>query len=263
MVHGNYSDRGFWVSSKGVGLAPFLSSRGYEAWVLELRGHGRSPKGSAFSSITAEEHIKEDLPAAARYVVQTTGKPVFLTGHSAGGIFIAGALSSGCLETDQVLGTALFGAQITYGERFLKIPPLAWSLSLLIRLMGKVPSKRLGLGPEPEPAGEMLEFIRWKRLGGHWEDAAGTSYWSGLGRVTVPLIAVAGAKDKNDPPEGCRLLFDAFGSRDKEFVILARDRGFQTDYDHIGMVVSKEAAQEVWPLLADWMDRRRGVTAKG
>lgn len=257
MVHGNYSDRGFWISPKGVGLAPFLTGRGYDLWVLELRGHGRSPKGPTFSSITAEQHIKQDLPAAVRYVLQVTGKPVFLVGHSAGGIFIAAALSAGCLEANSLLGVALFGAQISYGERFLKVPPLAWFLTLLLRVLGKVPSQRLGLGPEPEPAGEMLEFIRWKRLGGRWEDSDGESYWSGLAKVSVPLISLAGAEDRNDPPAGCRILLDAFGGQDKEFVILSRDHGFQKDYDHIGMVVSKEAAQEVWPLLAKWMDNRR------
>ncbi len=263
LVHGNYSDRGFWVSPKGIGLAPFLSGRGYDAWVVELRGHGRSPKGPAFSSMTAEDHIKEDLPAALRYVIQATGKSAFLVGHSAGGVFIAAALSAGCLEENQVLGAALFGAQISRGEGFLKVPPLAWLLGGLIRLLGRVPSRRLGLGPEPEPAGEMLEFIRWKRLGGRWVDSKGTSYWAGLGKVAVPLICLAGAKDKNDPPEGCRTLLEAFGSPDKEFVVLARDGGYVKDYDHIDMVVSKEAAREVWPLLADWMDARREPAPHG
>ncbi len=258
LVHGNYSDRGFWVSPKGIGLAPFLSSRGYDPWVLELRGHGRSPKRPSFSSMTAEEHIKQDLPAAIRYVVQATQRPPFLIGHSAGGIFIAAALSDGCLEPDHIAGAALLGAQITYGERYLKVPPLAWFLTGVIRMLGQVPSQKLGLGPEPEPAGEMLEFIRWKRLGGRWEDSNGRSYWAGLDRVSVPLICFAGAKDKNDPPEGCRKLYEAFGGKDKEFVVLSRDRGFLMDYDHIGMVVSKEAAKEVWPLLASWMDNRLG-----
>ena len=68
LVHGNYTNRGFWISRKGFGLAPFLVEAGYDAWIVELRGHGLSPKGPGFSSITAEDHIRKDLPAALTYV---------------------------------------------------------------------------------------------------------------------------------------------------------------------------------------------------
>lgn len=257
LVHGNFSNRGFWVSPKGIGLAPYLAGRGYDAWAVDLRGHGLSSGGPSFSSITAEDHIREDLTSAVLYVSKTTQKPVFLCGHSAGGIFIAAFLSAGRVDPARILGAALFGAQITGGETYLKIPPLAWLSSSLLRVLGRIPAQRLGLGPEPEPAGEMLEFIRWKKRGGRWEDSRGFSYWEGLRGVSTPVFAVAAQRDKNDPPEGCRRLMDAFGSPDKKFVLLARKEGFSKDYDHIGMIVSKEAAREVWPLLADWMDERR------
>ena len=257
LVHGNFSNRGFWISKKGVGLAPFLAERGYDAWVVELRGHGLSPKGDAFAAVTAEDHIQADLPAAVRYISEKTHKQLYMCGHSAGGVFIAGMLSAGCVGPEQILGAALFGAQVSLGEGYLKIPPIAWLSSLVLRLLGRLPAQRLGLGPEPEPAGEILEMIRWKRLGGRWADSTGFSYWEGLGKVSTPVLSVSGENDTNDPPEGCRLLLEAIGSRDKRFVLLSRKDGFSTDYDHIGMIVSKEAAKEVWPLLATWMDERR------
>ena len=257
LVHGNFSDRGFRVSPRGIGLAPFLAGRGYDVWVPELRGHGRSPKGPGFANIAAEDHIKADLPAAVRYVRGVTDRPLFLAGHSAGGVFVACALAAAAVDRDGVLGAALFGAQISKGEAYLKIPPVAWLASTLLRLMGQLPAPRLGLGPEPEPAAEMIEFIRWKRLGGRWADRDGFDYGEGLARVATPVLSVAAAKDTNDPPEGCRGLCEAFGSPDKTFVLLGRESGHLKDYDHIGMIVSKEAAREVWPLLADWMDERR------
>jgi len=257
LVHGNFSHRGFWISPKGIGLGPFLSQQGYDAWIVELRGHGLSPKGKGFRRITAEDHIKHDLPAAVDHIVQSTGKPLFLVGHSAGGIFIAASLSAGWLDLDRILGIALFGTQLAYGERFIKIPPLAWLSSCLLRLLGRIPASRLGLGPEDEPAGEFLEFISWKKWKGQWENKDGFSYWDGLSKVSTPVLGVAAARDKNDPPEGCEQFLEAFGSEDREFILLAKSRGFSKDYDHVGMVVSKEAAQEVWPLLASWMDRHR------
>jgi len=257
LVHGNFSNRGFWISPRGIGLAPFLSGRGYDVWIVELRGHGLSPKGPDFPGITAEDHIQGDLSAAVRYICDRTGKPIFLSGHSAGGIFVASYASASCLQPDRFLGIALFGAQLAGGERFLRMPPLAFLSEALLKVLGRVPARLLGLGPEAEPAGEMLEFIRWKKRGGRWEDSRGFSYRDGLKAVETPVLAVAGAADRNDSPAGCRELLDDFGSRDKRFVLLARGEGFSKDYDHIGMIVSKEAALEVWPLLADWMDERR------
>jgi len=257
LVHGNFSNRGFWLSPRGIGLAPFLSERGYDAWIVELRGHGLSPRDASFPGVTAEDHILRDLPAAVAHVRGETARPLFLAGHSAGGIFVASLLGSGRVPEDHFAGAALFGAQIDLGEGYLKVPPLAWLAEGLLRRLGRFPAPRFGLGPEPEPAGEMLEFIRWKKRGGRWEDSRGVSYREGLGRVRLPVLAVAAARDPNDPPEGCRRLLEAFGGKDRRFVLLSRQNGYAADYDHIGMIVSKEAAAEVWPLLADWMDERR------
>jgi predicted alpha/beta hydrolase len=314
LVHGNFSNRGFWISPKGIGLAPFLSERGYDAWIVELRGHGLSPREPDFSAITAEDHIREDLPAAVSYIAEITGKRLFLVGHSAGGIFVACFLAAcaahesrqaapagadqvetgagrpgrqeagrtgpstdaetgdrsgrdagagrrrpqtGACRPDLFLGAALFGAQMAGGEAYLKVPPLAFLSAALLRLLGRIPAPRLGLGPEDEPAGEMLEFLRWKKLGGKWQDSRGFSYPQGLKKVQTPVLAVAAARDRNDPAWGCRKLMEAFGSPDKRFVLLARQEGFSTDYDHIGMIVSREAGREVWPLLAEWLDQRR------
>jgi pimeloyl-ACP methyl ester carboxylesterase len=258
LVHGNFSNRGFWISPRGIGLAPFLSERGYDAWIVELRGHGLSPKGPDFSSISAEDHIRHDLPAAVNHIAELTGKRIFLVGHSAGGIFVACFLAKpGAGRPERFLGAALFGAQMAGGEAYLKIPPLAFLSAALLRLLGRIPAPRLGLGPEDEPAGEMLEFIRWKKRGGKWQDSRGDSYAQGLKNVQTPVLAVAAARDKNDPAWGCRELLETFGSPDKRFVLLAQKEGFSTDYDHIGMIVSKEAGREVWPLLAEWMDQRK------
>ncbi len=257
LVHGNFSNRGFWISPKGLGVAPFLASRGYDVWIVELRGHGLSLRGRSYPEITAEDHIQHDLPAAVNHVWERTGRRMFLTGHSAGGIFVASLLGAGCVPKGRFLGAALFGAQIDMGDGYLRVPPVAWLASALLRLMGRLPAPRLGLGPEPEPAGEMLEFVRWKKRGGRWEDSKGLSYREGLGNVQLPVLAVAADQDRNDPPEGCRKLLEAFGGSDKRFVLLSRENGFETNYDHIGMIVSREAAVEVWPLLADWLNEHR------
>lgn len=260
-VHGSYARRNFWVSPKGLGVAPFLAEHGFDGWVLELRGHGLSPKGRRFAAITAEDHMRLDLPAAQRHVESVTGRPAFWVGHSAGGLYVLGALSAGWLDAARVAGAATFGSQIRDGEKFLRVPGVVPVLAALLRAMKEFPAPRFGLGPEVEPAGEMIEFLRWKGWRGRWASSAGHDYERGLGAVRVPVISFAGAADEADPPAGCGALLGACGGDDKTFVTLGRDAGYTRDYGHVDMVVSKEAAAEVWPVLARWLEARRAREA--
>jgi len=256
LVHGTYSTRSFWVSDKGVGLGVYLADQGFDVWIPELRGHGLSPKGDAFSKITAEDQIRYDLPAIQDAVYSISKTPAFWIGHSFGGLFILAALSVNWLDQNRVGSIVTFGSQISLGDRYLKIPPVAWTLSALLWVTGNFPAPRFGLGPEIESAGTMLETIRWKKFRGSWTNSEGVSYWDGLEKITVPVMTYAAANDKNDPPAGCRKIHKRLGSTDKMFMVLGKDTGFSKNYDHVGMVVSKEAQKEVWPDLAGWLKDR-------
>lgn len=256
LVHGTYSTRSFWISSKGIGMGVYLADQGFDVWIPELRGHGLSPKDENFSNITAQDQICQDLPAIQEYVFQVTGEPAFWIGHSFGGLYIIAALSMQWLDQEKVKGMVTFGSQISLGDTYLKIPPVAWIISLILKMIGYFPAPKFGLGPEIEPAGVILETIRWKKLFGKWTDSKGKSYWDGLNDICVPVMSFAAAKDKNDPAQGCKIIHDQYGSRDKIFIILERNYRFSKDYDHVGMVVSKDAQTEVWPDVAGWMRDR-------
>lgn len=256
LIHGSYSMRSFWVSDKGVGLGVYLADQGFDVWIPELRGHGLSPKGASFAQITAEDQIRYDLPAISDAVFAMTQTPAFWIGHSFGGLFILAALSVGWLNPDKVSSLITFGSQISMGDGYLKIPPVAWTLSAFVRLMGNFPAPKLGLGPEIESAGTIMETIRWKKFRGKWTTSEGVSYWDGLEKIKMPVLTYAAADDKNDPPIGCRKIHKRLGSIDKMFMVLGKDTGFSKDYDHVGMVVSKEAQEEVWPDLVGWLKDR-------
>ncbi len=256
LIHGSYSMRSFWVSDKGVGLGVYLADQGFDVWIPELRGHGLSPKGESFSQITAEDQIRYDLPAISDAVFAMTQTPAFWIGHSFGGLFLLAALSVGWLPHDQVVSIVTFGSQISFGDTYLKFPPVAWALSSILKMVGNFPAPKLGLGPEVESAGTMIETIRWKQFRGKWTSSEGVSYWDGLEKIKMPVMTYAAADDKNDPPIGCRKIHKRLGSVDKMFMVLGKDNGFSKDYDHVGMVVSREAQEEVWPDLAGWLKDR-------
>lgn len=252
LVHGTYTDRTFWMTSDGFGLGPFLARRGFDVRIPELRGHGRSPKGDGFERWTAEDHIRLDLPSVHETVIaEGDGSPVWV-GHSAGGLYLLGALARTWIDPDEVQAVAVFGTQISEGEAYLKNRFVAGTVKAAIDLVGRFPAPLLGMGPEVEPPGEMAELIGWKAEG-RWTDSSGRSYWDGLAELELPFRAYAGAGDETDPPVGCEQLFREVGSDRKSYQLLSKDEGFSRDYGHAEMIASRAASQDVWPDLLEWL----------
>src|SRR5262245_11662958 len=65
LVHGSFSNRRFWYSPKGLGLAPHLARAGFDAWIVEMRGHGLSPRNQQYRRNRVADYARYDLPAVA------------------------------------------------------------------------------------------------------------------------------------------------------------------------------------------------------
>lgn len=261
LVPGTFCQRSFWISRNGVGLGPFLRERGHDVWIMELRGHGLSPKDRRFRRWSAEDHLRHDLPAVQALVETETGRRAHWVGHSWGGTAIVGSMAGGWLDQDRVRSACVLGANITEGDEWMKrrLPRLgAW---LLLTALGRVPARLFRLGPEDESRAYILEFYRWKGASPRWETRGGRSYWDGVRGIRAPLLTFAAAADTNDPWTGCKELFDATGSDDKSFVLLGEEQGFSHDYEHVEMIIGKAAQAEVWPRIADWLDARGSAQA--
>ena len=253
LVHGTFCQRSFWVSKKGLGVGPFLRERAYDVWIPEMRGHGLSPRDRGYRNWSAEDQMRFDLPAVQRLVAAERGRPAHWVGHSWGGVAILGAIGRGWLEEKEIQSLVVLGANITEGDEWLKrrIPrAAAWTL---LTMLGRVPAGLFGLGPEPESRGYMLDFFRWKGPRASWQTAEGGDYWAGIRQARAPLLTFAAAADEMDPVPGCRFMFDAYGGKDKEWVLLGVEQGFSKDYGHIEMIVSEPARREVWPRIESWI----------
>ncbi len=253
LVHGTFCQRSFWISGKGIGLGPYLRERGLDVWIVEFRGHGRSPRDRRYRRWSAEDHLRHDLPTVQALVQRETGRCAHWVGHSWGGTAILGSLAGGWLDQGAVASAVVLGANVTEGDEWMKrrLPRLgAW---LVLTALGRFPAPLLRMGPEPESRAYILEFYRWKGFDPCWETRGGRSYWDGIRGIGIPLLAFAAANDTNDPWPGCRHLFDEVGSADKEFVLLGEAQGFSHDYQHVEMIIGKDAQAEVWPRIGDWV----------
>lgn len=252
LLHGSFSNRRFWYSPKGIGLGAYLARAGFDVWIPEMRGHGLSPRNRQWQHNRVADYARFDLPVIGAFVQEQTGQAPHWVGHSLGGTTLAAALGGGYLGADEVASVALFGAQVSRVYWPLKVPPVAWSARVLLKRFAQLSGSRLKRGPEDEPIGLALESLRWHKLFGRFGDKQ-DDWWAGLAQVDVPLLAVAGAADHQDPVWACRKLFEQLGGTRKQFLRLGREEGFDA-FGHVDMLVSKAAQAQVWPLVEGWLN---------
>lgn len=243
LVPGTFSNHTFWLGTKGIGFARTLSDAGYEACVLDPRGHGLSDRPGNNDRWGIDDWARADVPAALR-AIASPEKPVFVIGHSAGGAVTLAALSA---ETEL---RALVRAVVTIGTPVPWLQPWrgagAWLISKTSTLLGRFPARLLRLGPEDELPHVMSQWMTWN-IEGHWTGDDGTDYSAGLEDLVMPFLMIAATHDRFfAPPYACEGLFNMIGSERKQFAVF-------TGYDHVSVLVSKGARLEVWPRILQFL----------
>jgi alpha-beta hydrolase superfamily lysophospholipase len=220
--------------------------------MLEFRGHGDSPENNMYTKNCLELYAQYDLPAVQAFITEQTQQKTIWLGHSSGGVCIATAVAGKHIAAEDVLAVALFGAQVSHYPLMMYIPFARTCSHLWLLTKKRIINTKLG--PEIEPRGIALEFIRWSGLFSRWKSKQGLSYWKALKDIDLPVIAFAAKKDKGDPAKCCEKLLNAFSGL-KQYHLLAKSKGFSMDYTHGNMVKSDSAEKEVWPLLIDWLKK--------
>jgi pimeloyl-ACP methyl ester carboxylesterase len=250
LFHGSFSNRSFWFSGGGKGFARSLLNAGFDPWMVEARGHGDSPENSQYLKNNVEAYAQYDAPAVQDFVFEQTQKKAFWVGHSLGGVTVATAIAGSYIKQENVAGIVLFGSQVSRYPLVLKVPGVRILIRLLLLAKKRISGK--GIGPEQEPIGIAKEFVRWAGLFTGWRSSKGVSYWSELEPKKIPALGFGAQKDKGDPAKSCKKLLQAFGE-DSQFHLLSKKTGFMRDYNHVDMVISKSAEEEVWPKAIEWM----------
>ncbi|MDA2916772.1 alpha/beta hydrolase [Nitrospinae bacterium AH_259_B05_G02_I21] len=246
---------------------------------------------------TVDDYIDHDVPAIISYVIQATGRPkLFWVGHSMGGMIlyaymervpdprVAGLVAvASPMNIPQPPNDLLQG--VLKQEGLLKISALAINTTLPAKLtsplggavqtpMDKLFYNRQNMDHltvtnlflnvvEDIPQGVLDQFIHLIRTG-EFERADGSyNYTKSLGKVTVPVLLVAGAVDNLAPPEVVRFSYDHVASSDKTYRMFGRVNGHKADYGHNDLILGKHSREEVFPLIAQWLTERARPRAPG
>ena len=197
------------------GVASALTARGLDVYALDLRGRGQSD-GERFFVDTFNDYVS-DVAALAEFVKpRAAGVPVFLLGHSAGGVVaclyalehqseLAGLV---CESFAFRVPAPDFALAVLKGLSHLA--PHAHVLHLKNEDFSRDPAvvARMNADPliahESQPTRTVAEMVR-----------ADERLEQAFPHLRLPLLILHGTSDRATRPQGSQMFFDQAGSADK------------------------------------------------
>jgi len=234
-----------------------------------------------FANWTLDDHINQDVPALVALVRRHTGAAeVAWVGHSMGGIVAIAHLTR--YKNPGIGRLATVGSQVTMPKGQLPLEFLREMLALRQKqLTGQPVERDLAMmsrrgiqdmffnvdnvlpqvyqalsGPATDvPAyGLMLQYRTLANEGVLTTADGRFNYARSLGNITIPVFFSCGATDQFAPPEVQQFLHRNVGSADKTLMIFGRRQGMSVDAGHDDTLVGLNSRQEVYPVLARWLD---------
>jgi polyhydroxyalkanoate synthase subunit PhaC len=285
LVHGFGQNRYAWhLPSRS--LANHLARAGFDVFNLDLRGHGRSRQMGARMAHRIADYVREDLPIAVAEVQRHVGgRPVFLVGHSLGGLVCYAAAPE---LGDSIAGVASIGSpyHFTRGSRALgglrmvfraaslaqvtkaNVPLFMSPWGMIMRATRRVAESKFYPIPlrgwhagslEPEvfeqhlrlafdrgSIGELATLFDWATE--RRFGGSGFDFDTRFEAMDLPLLVVAGANDDLAPPASVRPAFARSVAKDKTYRAVP--------LGHIDLLVGREAPSLTWEVVTAWLSAR-------
>ncbi len=291
LAHGIAMSSRFWHLRPEMSLARYLSARGHDVWIAEVRGSGESRHvgGGDPWDFSFDHLLREDAPAIIDYVCKlTASEEVDWVGHSMGGMILYGyALLHG---TDRLHRTVTIGspARMSSGGHGLPVPGVVTRLLLRGSRLPLYTLTRLGLplcvyarqrlmptfynprlisgaeiaylfsrGVMDLSVRHLRQFEGWTRSGRMELEDGETRVERGPAAIDVPLLVLAGAGDRLVPPRMSRPAFDVCPAEDRRLRVFGGADDPAPPLGHVDLVASHEGARWVYPEVARWLEGRK------
>ena len=264
MLHSTLQDGSTFFSDDGTGLACYLAKQGYDVFVADLRGKGKSwPKVSAFSCFGDHQAINEDIPALLNKIVAKRGNvPQIWIGHGWGSVLMCSYYARYGDSISPVARMAHFGArrqiQTTNLAKKFFLGFIWQRLSrLLVSISGYMPSKLLRLGSSNESQRNYRDYLQWSKAKSWLDTVDGFCYGAAILLQQLPpsfYFASEGDKAYGDPSD-VREFVKELGPHDGRIMVLSRQGGNLRDYNHLEMLRHRDCERDHFPVLLDWLQQ--------
>lgn len=262
LLHGSLEDGRVFYSRKGKGLAPYLAINGFDVFVPDFRGHGYStPLVSRNSKYGQHGMIRCEIPAILAAMRKWTGdQPYHIIAHSWGGVLMSACLARHPELIYGIQSITYFGSKrcihVKNTERRIKVD-FMWRFlgSILTRMYGYLPAKKLGLGPANETRAFHRQCMRWAKPSPWTDPLDGFDFGeAAMGTRFPPTWFIAGEGDRClGHPDDVYAFMLEHGDQPFRFTVLSKSNGNTRDYGHVDMLTDPEAPDDHFPLVVEWL----------
>ncbi len=247
LIHGTFSDRSIFL-----GLKDYLAEQGYGGWLLEWRGHGES--ALANEKYDMEVVGREDIKGAMDYLGEKGIGPLHCITHSGGGIALTIFLIENPQAHEIVRSITMFACQSFGANTGLKNYMSILAGKYISKVLGYTPAKLAASNHKNETYHMMQQWFDWN-LSGRFLSRRGKDYRAFMPSLRIPIFSLCAQGDRFiAPPSGCRLFLDAFQNESNTFLVCGQETGFNEDFNHSRVILSRNAEKEIWPLVLDWIN---------
>lgn len=225
-----------------------LVPAGYAIYALDTRGHGRSPGQRGY--VTRWTEFREDVGAFVRLVGEReAGRPLFLMGHSMGGLTVLEYASQhpeglrGVVASGPVLGQPGISPALLALARVLSrvAPRFSLDTGLDVTAISRDPAVVEAYRKDPLVHGKGTPRLSTELAGAVARAKAGAATW------TLPLLIIHGAADRLAPAVASRAFFERVpASVDKERYEIVD--GYHEPHNDTSQ-------QQALDILQGWLDR--------
>lgn len=263
MVHGLAEDGHVFYAGKRHGLGYYLAIEGYDVYVADLRGSGKSwPAVGPKSSHGHHQTINEDIPALQRAIVRKRGtEPQIWICHGWGGVLSSSYYARYGDETAPVRAMVYFGSRRVVqdnGWRKKLSLKLLWKSGLVLasRFTGYVPTRSFRIGTANETRRNFSDALSWM-FSDHWQDSDDDFDYAVAAKTRAFPASLYFACESDSVygcPDDVRRFISSLGEHNGQLMMLGKNGGSLRDYGHIGMLCDPDAEQDHFPALLDWLD---------
>jgi pimeloyl-ACP methyl ester carboxylesterase len=286
--HGLAGSRYIFDSHPDYSMARDLAAGGFDVWLVDLRGRNESwPDGGPRDDLqwSFDDFVFHDIPAAVATVCETTGADgAYWIGTEMSGIALYAVGISGtapALRGGVTMGSPAVtppsgevpGVTTPYPERVGTRYPFSMVKGIGPQLAAQgsevldssfrpvntdwmVTARYFAHGVPDEATDLVDQFKDWMDAQAMRSRGAAIVWSDRLGEFTLPVLVMAGAHDRQRPPEAAHATYEALGSPDKTWLRAGITTDFPVDVGHDDLVAGLCAPTHVYPVIADWLETR-------
>ncbi len=252
-LHAMMTDGRYFGARKGkASFAHVLAREGFEVFVPDFRGHGRSqPPSAKRDDWSFDDLVELDLPAivaACARAAACSASELVLLGHSLGGLVSTAALGTGRIPSPRLLVLAATSVWLSGPSGPLARRAVMGVYRAATQLLGYAPIRRLRVGTADEAASYVKQLTGWASSA-RWTSLRGVDYTASAETITTPVLPLCGAGDWMCTPRDASAFTGHLPCAAKLRVVGTR-RGDAIDPDHFELFTRDELLP-MWHELAE------------